>query len=118
MTGQLRVVAIAFGLALGSAADAEEFITAILPPGCQVSATPDERLCEPQTMLFDLGSLGIMSAAPMRMMAGAEMGTWGLHGPIGLPGDSEGVLMARSPQDITATGSIPSLRTMPAGDGR
>jgi hypothetical protein len=115
--GQLRPVIVAFGLAIGAAASAQEFPTAILPPGCQVSPTAEARsLCAPQKAMFDFGGLAVLAGPDPQVRTLAWMGTFGLNGPTGVmpPGsDGDNTLVAVWQRDVTETGSISS--TAPTG---
>ncbi len=110
--GRLHLVALACGLfALNSVASAQDAVTTILPPGCQVPAMADARSpCEPQRLMFDFSGMAIVADpnAAVRKMAGVMMGTFGLEGPIAIPRQAGGddALIALWGSDVTATGSI------------
>ena len=110
--GQLCPVLVAFGVATGAAAWAQEFPTTMLPPGCQVSAMSDaQNLCEPQKAVFDFGGLAVLADPNSPMRTVAWMGTFGVNGPTGVvtPGsDPDDTLVAVWQHDVTETGSISS----------
>ena len=108
--GRLSAVVVAFSLGLGATAWAQEFPTTVLPPGCQVHASPDaQTLCEPHQAVFDFSGLAILAdrSSPMRTMA--WMGTFGINSPTGVmpPGSNpDDTLVAVWQRDVTETGSI------------
>lgn len=110
--GQLGPLVVAFGLATGGAAWAQEFPTTMLPPGCQMSAMSHApNLCAPQKVAFDFGGLAILADPDSPMRTVAWMGTFGVNGPTGVmpPGsDPDNTLVAVWQRDVTETGSISS----------